>query len=84
VEWAAKHLELSLSDDNLDDLAQDIILMFLDFAVDLEDIVEMYPLHPPMHPGGCRSAHFHAYIRHRVKAGVMALLEHTLPSRRNW
>ncbi len=38
---------------------------------DLEDIVEMYPLHPPMHPGGCRSQHFHLYIRLRVRAAVL-------------
>jgi hypothetical protein len=61
---------------DLDDLAQDVIVMFLDFSADLEDIFEMYPLHPPMRPGGSRSAHFHEYIRHRVRATVLS--EHEL------
>ena len=39
---AAKRLGLDLSDDDMDDMAQDLIAMFLDFAANgLEDIFEM-------------------------------------------
>ena len=79
VEVAAKRLGLDLSDDDLDDLGQDIVAMFLDFSIDLEDIVEMSPLHPPMHPGGCRSAHFHNNIRLRVRAALPTLLRNREP-----
>ena len=72
---AAKRLGLGLSDDDLDDLAQDIVLMFLDFSTDLEDIFEMYPRHPPMRPGGCRSQHFHHYLKLRMRAAVLSELE---------
>jgi hypothetical protein len=76
AEAATKELGLDLSDDDLDDLAQDIIVMLLDFAVSgLEDIIEMYAFHPPMRPGECRSAHFHDYIRFRVMACVLAMLQ---------
>jgi len=78
---AAKELGIALPGGGLDDLAQDIVVMFLDFAVDLEDIVEMYPFHPPVRPGERRSAHFNDYIRLRVRLGVETLLKHDLPSR---
>jgi hypothetical protein len=56
VEVAAKRLGLDLSDDDLDDLAQDAIVMFLDFAATgLGDIFDMYPFRPPMRPWGCQS-----------------------------
>ena len=80
----AKCLGLALSDDDLDDLAQDIVVMLLDFSTDLEDVVEMYPFYSPVRPGERRSAHFHDYIRLRVMACVQTLLEQELPSRRNW
>jgi hypothetical protein len=76
---AVKSLEVSLSDDDLDDLAQDIVAMFLDFAQDLEDIVEMYPLQPPMRPGRCQSEQFREYVTLRVMAGMLAML-HTNPA----
>jgi hypothetical protein len=42
VEAAARRLGLDLSNDDMDDMAQDIIVMFLDFAAPgLEDIFEM-------------------------------------------
>ncbi len=74
----AKELEADLRNFyDLDDLAQDIVVMFLELLEeDLEDIVEMYPLQPPMRRGGCRSAHFHEYIRLRVRAAVLS--EHEL------
>jgi hypothetical protein len=76
---AVKSLEVSLSDDDLDDLAQDIVAMFLDSSTDLEDIVEMYPLHPPMRPGRCRSQHFHHYLKLRVRAAMLTLLRDRVP-----
>jgi hypothetical protein len=79
VRKAARRLGLGLSDDDLDDLAQDIVLMFLDFSTDLEDIFEMYPLHPPMRPGGCRSQHFHHYLKLRVRAAMLTLLRDRVP-----
>jgi len=51
VEAASGRLGLDLSDGDLDDLAQDIIVMSLEFAVNgLEDLVEMYAFHPPVSP----------------------------------
>jgi hypothetical protein len=50
---AAKELEADLPDYyDLDDLAQDIVAMFLEFSQDLEDIVQMYPLHRQCTLGG--------------------------------
>ena len=76
---AVKSLEVSLSDNDLDDLAQDIVAMFLEFSQDLEDIVEMYPLRPPMRPGRCRSAYFHHYLKLRVRAAMLTLLRDRVP-----
>jgi hypothetical protein len=76
AEAATKEVGLDLSDDDLDDLAQDIIVMSLDFAVSgLEDIVEMYAFHQPVLPGDHRAAHFHEYIRLRVLSIVLAMHE---------
>ncbi|MGA2608710.1 MAG: hypothetical protein ABSH01_14795 [Terriglobia bacterium] len=72
---AAKRLGLDLSDDDMDDMAQDLIVMFLDFAATgLEDIFDMYPFRPPMRPWGCRSAQFREYVTLRVMAGMLAML----------
>jgi len=72
---AAKRLGLDLSDDDLDDMAQDLIVMFLDFAANgFEDIMEMYPLRPPMRPWGCQSEQFREYVTLRVMAGMLAML----------
>jgi hypothetical protein len=80
VEVAAKRLGLDLSDDDLDDLAQDIVVMFLDFAATgLGDIFDMYPFRPPMRPWGCQSEQFREYVTLRVMAGMLAML-HTNPA----
>jgi hypothetical protein len=76
VAEAAKRLGLDLSNDDMDDMAQDLIVMFLDSAANgLEDIFEMHPFRPPVRPGEHRSAHFHEYIRLRVKACVLVMLQ---------
>ncbi len=69
----AKELEADLRNYyDLDDLAQDIVVMFLELLEeDLEDIVEMYVTCPPPRPGRCRLQHFHLYIRLRVRAAVL-------------
>jgi hypothetical protein len=78
TERAAKELEADLPNYyDLDDLAQDIVVMFLEFSED--DLEDMYPLHPPMRPGGSRSAQFHDYIRHRVRAALRTLLKDRAP-----
>ena len=80
VREAAKELEADLPDYNdLDDLVQDIVVMFLDFSTDLEDIVEMHVTCPPPRPGRCRSQHFHLYIRLRVRAALRTLLKDRVP-----
>ena len=72
----AKELGLALPDGDLDDMAQDLIVMVLDFAaLGLEDIVEMYAFHPPVRPGESRSAHFRDYMRLRVMACVQVMLQ---------
>jgi hypothetical protein len=76
---AVKSLEVSLSDDDLDDLAQDIVAMFLDSSTDLEDVVKMHVTCPPPRPGRCRSQHFHGYIRHRVRSALPTLLRDRVP-----
>lgn len=69
-------LEIAVPDGGLDDLAQDIVQMFLEFkAVDLEDVVAMYPYHKPVRPGERRSAHFRDYMRLRVMACVRVMLQ---------
>ena len=84
VEWGAKRLELALSSDDLDDLAQDLIVHFVGFAQDGKDIVEGYPLAPYPPPGECKSDWFHGYIRGHVTSTVRTLFQHELPSRGNW
>ncbi len=79
VEVAAKRLGLDLLDDDLDDLAQDIVAMFLDSSTDLEDVVEMYVTCPPPRPGRCRSQHFHHYLKLRVRAAMLTLLRDRVP-----
>jgi len=72
VREAAKELEADLRNFyDLDDLAQDVVVMLLDSSTDLEDVVEMYATCPPPRPGRCRSQHFHLYIRLRVRAAVL-------------
>ena len=86
MEASAKELGFSLPDEILDDLAQDIIVMFLDFVVlDLEGIVEMYPFHRSLCRGAKEpmSVHFHGYIKLRVRAGVETLLKLDLSSYMN-
>ena len=78
---AAKELEADLPDYyDLDDLAQDIVAMFLELLEkDLEDIVEMYVTCPPPRPGRCRSQHFHHYLKLRVRVAMLTLLRDRVP-----
>jgi hypothetical protein len=73
VEVIAKELKLKLSDDKLDDLAQQIIVMFLECAENEEDLVETYSLSNPPQPGEDRSAHFRTYFNRCIRAGMLAL-----------
>ena len=47
VEVIAKELKIRQSHDELDDLAQQIIVMFLEFAESEEDLVQTYSISPP-------------------------------------
>jgi hypothetical protein len=78
VKRAAKELRIAQSE-NVEVLAQDVIVILLDFSTDLDDIVEMYPFQPPMPHGGCRSEHFHRYIGQRVRAVLLTLLRNRRP-----
>ncbi len=65
-------LGLGLSDDYM---AQDLIVMFLDFAaIGLEDIIDMSPFSPSIRPAGCRTEQFLEYCPLRVIAGMLAIL----------
>jgi hypothetical protein len=78
----ASGLGITLSDNGLDDLAQNIVQMFLDFvAADLEDVVALYEFHRSLRPGGFS---FPDYMRFRVKACVETVLKLDPPSRRGW
>jgi hypothetical protein len=79
VEVAAKRLGLDLPDDDLDDLGQDIVVVFLESSTDLEDVVEMHVTCPPPRPGRCRSQHFHHYLKLRVRAAMLTLLRDRVP-----
>ena len=46
---------------------------------DLEDVVEMHVTCPPPRRGGCRSAHFHHYLKLRVRAALPTLLRDRMP-----
>jgi len=81
----ANELGLALPDGGLDDLAQEITQMFLDFLeADLEDVVELYGFYKSMRPGLCGVGGFHAYIRFRVAACVPVVLRDEPPGQRNW
>jgi hypothetical protein len=75
VEDVAREMKRGLSGDDLDDLARQITLMFLDFALSAEDLVEAYPQSPPPEPGQDRSMLFHAYINLCVRAAMMTLFK---------
>ena len=78
----AKEMGLAMPDGSLDELALEIMLMFLDFAaLGLEDIVELYDFHKSMCPEKCGD--FHAYIRFRVAACVPVVLKDGLPGESN-
>ena len=79
VDEVAKELGIALSEDDLDDLAQNIVVMFLDSSTGLEDVVEMYVTCPPPRPRKCRSQHFHHYVKLRVRAAVRTLLGDMVP-----
>ena len=70
----AKELKTRQSHDDLDDLAQQIIVMFLEFAESEEDLVETYSLSPPPQPTEDLSVNFHTYVYLRVMTGMMTLL----------
>jgi len=74
----AKELGLAMPDGGLDEVAQEVSQMFLDFlALDLEDVVAMFPFDKFFHrrDGEHNSAAFHRYVRFRVKAAVQVVLE---------
>lgn len=62
-----------------DGLAQDAVVMLPDSSTGLEDVVEMYAACPPPLPGKCRPAHFHHYIRLRVRTALRTLLKDRVP-----
>ena len=71
----SQELGLALPDGGLDDLAQGIVQMFLDFAAaDLEDVVAMYVTFRPIRPREDRSEHFHSYVKMRVRAALPILI----------
>ena len=74
VEEVARELKLRLSDDKLDDLAQQIIVMFLEYAESEDDLVEAYSLSPPPQPGENRRVHFHTYFNRCMRAGLLTQL----------
>ena len=81
----ANEMGLRLTDGSLEDLAQEITQMFLDFvALDLEDVVAMFPLDKFFRPraGEHGSEKFERYVRFRVKAAVQAVLK--LDPSRGW
>ena len=72
---------MTYSHGDLDDLAEDIVQMVLDFAaLGLEDIVEMYAFHPPVRPGGFT---FPDYTKFRVKACVKTVLQNRMTRTKN-
>jgi hypothetical protein len=74
VENVARELKPGLSGDVLHDWAQQITIMFLDFALGGEDIVETYAQSYPAEPGKDRSGHFHDYFNLCVRAAMLTLL----------
>jgi hypothetical protein len=75
VENVARELKLRQSSDELDDLAQQITITFLDFALRADDLVKTYPQAYPPEPGKDRSEHFHDYFNLCVRAAMLTLLE---------
>ena len=68
----AEEMGLALNDGGLNDLAQEITQMFLDFVeFDLEDVVALYDFHRSLRPGGFT---FDSYMKFRVKASVPVVL----------
>jgi hypothetical protein len=75
VEVIAKELKLKLSDDEHDELAQQITVMLLECAQSAEDLVETYSLSSSQQLEENLSAHFHTYINLCIKAAILVLLE---------
>jgi hypothetical protein len=77
----AKELEIALPDSGLDDMAQEIMQMFLDFAaLGLEGVVALYEFHRSLRLGGFS---FPDYMRFRVKACVETVLQNRMTSTEN-
>ena len=75
VEKIARELKRGLSRHELDDLARQITIMFLDFALGGEDIVETYAQSYAPEPGKDRSGHFHDYFNLCVMGAMLNFLE---------
>jgi hypothetical protein len=74
----ANEMGLALPDGGLDDLAQEITQMFLDFAAaDLEDVVALYGFHHSLRPEGFS---FPDYMKFRVKACVETVVQNRMTS----
>jgi hypothetical protein len=72
----ADELGIALPGSGLDDMAQEITQMFVDFAaLGLEDVVELYGFYQSMRPEGFS---FPDYMRFRVKACVDTVLQNRI------
>lgn len=83
VEVVAKEMGFTLTSDGLDGLATEVVRTFLDFAVDLEDIVAHFQFDQQVPIGVCLSVRFHSYIKVRVAALTPVILNQDPPDDKN-
>jgi hypothetical protein len=63
----------------LDDFLQEVIADFVQGSKQGDDLARMYAYSRPPKPGACRSAHFHALVRHFVEGIAMTLYPPPIP-----
>ena len=62
-----------------EDFLQKVIADFVEGAKEGDDLARMYANSRPPEPGACKSAHFHALVRHWVQGIAMTLYPPPIP-----
>jgi len=80
VEETAKRLLIELPVEyTFDDFLQEVIADFVQGSKQGDDLARMYANSRPPKPGACKSAHFHALVKHFVEGIAMTLYPPPIP-----
>jgi hypothetical protein len=80
VDETAKDLLIELPEGRtFDDFLQEVIADFVEGSKQGDDLARMYANSRPSKPGTCKSAHFHALVKHFVEGITMTLYPPPIP-----